>query len=149
MTPEEWEQVQDIIDRRPTIMKGNACPFYNLFHGLVYCATCGKSMQVRYEKVGRTGKNRFTGEMREPIDRAYYICQTYNRLGKNACTSHKIEARDLYNLVLKDIQELDESVLNRLISKILIGEVKKVDGQKVQEVRIVYNFVGEIPEIAA
>ena len=52
-------------------------------------------MQVRYEKVGRTGKNRFTGEMREPIDRAYYICQTYNRLGKNACTSHKIEARDL------------------------------------------------------
>ena len=47
------------------------------------------------------------------------------------------------------IEELDESVLNRLISKILIGEVKKVDSQKVQEVRIVYNFVGEIPEIAA
>ena len=63
-------------------------------------------MQVRYEKVGRTGKNRFTGEKREPIDKAYYICQTYNRLGKNACTSHKIEARDLFNLVLKDIQEL-------------------------------------------
>lgn len=42
------------------------------------------------------------------------------------------------------IQELDETVLNRLISKILVGEVKKVDGQKVQEVRIVYNFVGKI-----
>lgn len=244
-------------------MKGNSCPFYNLFHGIIYCATCGKSMQVRYEKVGRTGKNRFTGEIREPIDKAYYICQTYNRLGKNACTSHKIEARDLYNLVLKDIQELaktafkdadafyqwlssrmerrylldasqtqkecqrlesrnqeidgmflslytdkakgilteqrfmkltatleqeqeanqkrlqdlmlmmrhsdeqenevrtfikeirryatieelDEAVLNRLISKILVSEVKKIDGQKVQEVRIIYNFVGEIPEI--
>ena len=49
--------------------------------------------------------------MREPIDRAYYICQTYNRLGKNACTSHKIEARDLYNLVLKDIQELAEQAM--------------------------------------
>ena len=47
------------------------------------------------------------------------------------------------------IEELDESVLNRLISKILIGEVKKVNVQKVQEVKIVYNFVGEIPEIAA
>lgn len=47
------------------------------------------------------------------------------------------------------IEELDEAVLNRLICKILIGEVKKIDGQKVQEVRIVYNFVGEIPEIAA
>ena len=264
VTPEEWEQVQEIIDRRPTI-QGNSCPFYNLFHGLVYCATCGKSMQVRYEKVGRTGKNRFTGEMREPIDKAYYICQTYNRMGCKVCSSHKIEARDLYNLVLKDIQELaaqamkdadafyqrlssrmerrylvdasqtekerkrlesrnqeidgmflslytdkakgilteqrfmkltaaleqeqeanqkrlhdlavmqsradaqesevrtfikeirryaaieelDEAVLNRLISRILIGEVKKVDGQKVQEVRIVYNFVGEIPEMVA
>ena len=30
-----------------------------------------------------------------------------------------------------DVEELDEAVLNRLISKILIGEVKKVDGQKV------------------
>ncbi len=261
VTPVEWEQVQEIIDRRPTIMKGNACPFYNIFHGIIYCATCGKSMQVRYEKVGRTGKNRFTGKEREPIDKAYYICQTYNRLGKNACTSHKIEARDLYNLVLKDIQDLaamalrdadvfyqrlssrmerrymadasemqkeckrlearnqeidsmfmslytdkakgilteqrflkltatleqeqetnrkriqelvlamrrtdeqerdvrtfmqeirkyatiqvlDEAVLNRLISKIWVGEVRKVDGQKCQEVKIVYNFVGEIP----
>ena len=106
VSPEDWEKVQELIDRRPPIMEGNACPFYNLFHGIIYCATCGKSMQVRYEKVGRTGKNRFTGEEREPIDKAYYICQTYNRLGKNACTSHKVEARDLYNLVLKDIQEL-------------------------------------------
>lgn len=260
--PEEWQRVQEMIDGRPTIMEGNACPFYNIFHGIIYCATCGKSMQVRYEKVGRTDRNRFTGEKREPIDKAYYICQTYNRLGRNACTSHKIEARDLYNLVLKDIQELaalamkdadtfykrlssrmekrymadaselqkecdrltarnqeiddmflslyndkargvlteqrfmkltsaleqeqesnkkrlhdlgelmrqsdeqecdvrafiseirqyatiqelDEVVLHRLISRILVGEVKKVDGQKIQEVKIIYNFVGEILE---
>ena len=45
------------------------------------------------------------------------------------------------------IRDRDEAVLNRLISKILVGEVKKIDGQKVQEVRIIYNFVGEIPEI--
>ena len=42
------------------------------------------------------------------------------------------------------IQELDETVLNRLINRILVGEVKKVDGQKTQEVSIVYNFLGEI-----
>ena len=217
-------------------------------------------MQVRYEKVGRTDKDRRTGKEREPIDKAYYICQTYNRLGRNACTSHKIEARDLYNLVLSDIQEvaamalkdkeafydrlsqrmekqyladtdslkkeyeslaqrnqeiddtfislyadkakgiltekrflkltdamekeqesnqnrmqeiaaliseeehsegdvqmfmgeirryaaiteLDETVLNRLINRILIGKPKKVDGVRTQEVRIVYNFVGEL-----
>ena len=256
----EWDKVQQLIDRRPPIMKGNSCPYYNIFHGIVYCATCGKSMQVRYEKVGRTNKDRRTGKEREPIDKAYYICQTYNRLGKNACTSHKIEARDLYSLVLSDIQEvaamalkdkeafygrlsrrmekqyladtdslkkeyeslaqrnqeiddtfislyadkakgiltekrflkltdamekeqesnqnrmqeiaaliseeehsegdvqmfmgeirryatiteLDETVLNRLINRILIGEPKKVDGVTTQEVRIVYNFVGEL-----
>lgn len=260
--PDEWEQVQTLIDRRPPIMQGNDCPFYNLFHGLIYCATCGKSMQARYEKVGRTGKNRFTGEAREPIDKAYYTCQTYNRLGKDVCTSHKIEARDLYNLVLKDIQdlaalalnnsesfynrlsrqmerkyavdaseitreldrlearnqeidtlflnlytdkakgvlseqrfvkltatieqeqeenrrkmselvllqrrsneqeedigsfvreirqyatinELNETVLNRLITKITIGAIETVDGEKTQEVKIFYKFVGEIPD---
>ncbi|WWR17544.1 recombinase family protein [Lachnospiraceae bacterium JLR.KK009] len=233
VSPEDWEKVQELIDCRPPIMEGNACPFYNLFHGIIYCTTCGKSMQVRYEKVVRTGKNRFTGEEREPIDKAYYICQTYNRLGKDACTSHKVEARDLYNLVLKDIQELaamalkdvesfyqrissrmerryladasemekererlearnreiddmflnlytdkakgilseqrfvkltaamereqeenqkqlkelDEGILNRLISRILVGEVKKVDGEKFQEIKIIYNFVGEIPAV--
>ncbi|MBD5463780.1 MAG: DUF4368 domain-containing protein [Lachnospiraceae bacterium] len=260
VTPEEWGKVQEIVDRRTGIMQGNSCPYYNIFHGLIYCATCGKSMQARYEKVGRMAKDRRTGKEREPIDKAYYICQTYNRLGKNACTSHKVEARDLYNLVLKDIQdlaataltdkeafygrlsrrmekqyladmvslkkeyedlaqrnqeiddtfislyadkakgiltekrflkltdamekeqegnqkrmqeiaalireeehsegdvqmffreigryavitELDETVLNRLIKRILIGEPKKVDGVKTQEVRIVYNFVGEL-----
>lgn len=43
----------------------------------------------------------------------------------------------------------NSGILNRLISKILVGEVKKIDGQKVQEVRIVYNFVGEISEMTA
>ena len=42
------------------------------------------------------------------------------------------------------IRELDEAVLNRLINRIFIGEAQKKDGEKVQEVRIVYNFVGEI-----
>ena len=42
------------------------------------------------------------------------------------------------------ITELDETVLNRLINCILIGEPKKVDRVKTQEVRIVYNFVGEL-----
>ena len=50
-------------------MKGNNCPYYNIFHGIVYCATCGKSMQVRYEKIGRTNKDRRTGKEREPIDK--------------------------------------------------------------------------------
>ena len=52
------------------------------------------------------------------------ICQTYNRIGCKVYSSHKIEARDLYNLVLKDIQELAAQALKdanafcqRLISR--------------------------------
>ena len=265
ITREEWDRVQEIIDRRPPIMQGEPSPFYNLFHGLLYCADCGKSMQARYEKVGRKDVNRTTKAKREPIDKAYYICQTYNRLGCKVCPSHKIEARDLYNLVLADIQalaaqairdeetfyqrlvkklankyhtdaaslhkemnrllyrnqeiddtflslytdkskgilteqrflkltmameneqkennariseiqailrdsidqesdirqfiteicqyaeitELDEGILNHLIDRIMIGDVKKVNGEKVQEVRIFYNFVGEVGKMAA
>ncbi len=262
VSKEEWLRVQKIIDARPNVGVGNSCPYYNIFRGLIVCGTCGRSMQSRYEKVGRTAKNRFTGEMREPIDKAFYSCQTYNRSGKQACTSHKIEARDLYNLVLADIQsliaqvmtdpdsfydkllhkldgrqrsdigelqreydalaersneidqmiltlyedkvrgvitpqrfvsltekleneqkdarsrmqelwkelqvadgdnidakafieelkkhgsvqDLDEVLLHRLIDKIIVGERQVVDGEKVQEVTIRYNFVGEISE---
>ena len=42
------------------------------------------------------------------------------------------------------ITELDEAILNRLIDKIYISAVEVIDGEKVQKVRIVYNFVGEI-----
>lgn len=45
------------------------------------------------------------------------------------------------------IQELDETVLNRLINRILVGEIKKVDGQKTQEVKNIYNFIGDITHI--
>ena len=41
------------------------------------------------------------------------------------------------------IEELDEAVLNRLISRILIGEIKKIDGQRTQEVKELFTiFVG-------
>ena len=45
------------------------------------------------------------------------------------------------------IEKLDEAVLNRLISRIVVGKVKRTDGQKYQEVKIIYNFVGEIENI--
>ena len=42
------------------------------------------------------------------------------------------------------ITELDEAILNRLIDKMYISAVEIIDGEKVQKVRIIYNFVGEI-----
>ena len=45
---------------------------------------------------------------------------------------------------MQAITELDETILNRLIDKIFISVVEVIDGEKVQKVRIVYNFVGVI-----
>ena len=42
------------------------------------------------------------------------------------------------------ITELDEAILNQLIDKIYISAVEVIDGEKIQKVRIIYNFVGEI-----
>lgn len=40
------------------------------------------------------------------------------------CSSHKIEARDLYNLVLKDIQELAAQVM-----KDIVGFYQRLSGR--------------------
>ena len=42
------------------------------------------------------------------------------------------------------IEELDAALLNALIDKITVGEAKEVDGEKVQEVKIYYKFIGFI-----
>lgn len=44
------------------------------------------------------------------------------------------------------ITELDEVIVHRLIHNIVVGEKQVVDGDKIQRVRIVYNFVGELVE---
>ena len=53
-------------------------------------------------------------------------------------------AKDGQTYHYASITELYEAILNRLIDKIVISAVEVVDGEKVQKVRIAYNFVGEI-----
>ncbi len=42
------------------------------------------------------------------------------------------------------IEELTPEILNSFIEKIYIGEIEKYDGRKMQEVEIIYKFVGAI-----
>jgi len=43
-----------------------------------------------------------------------------------------------------DIQELTPIVLNKLIDRIEVGSQEVVDGQRQQEIRIVWRFAGEV-----
>ncbi len=43
-----------------------------------------------------------------------------------------------------NIQELTPEILNSFIEKIYIGETERYDGRKMQDVEIIYKFVGAI-----
>jgi hypothetical protein len=80
----------------------------NPFVGLLRCADCGQPMryQSRQYKHG---------------DGSSFLCGTYSRSGKNACTTHIIQEKALIALVLEDIRsnaalvELDEKAVIREI----------------------------------
>ena len=42
-----------------------------------------------------------------------------------------------------DIQELTAEVLREFVEKVFVHQTERVDGQKVQRIRIVYNCIGE------
>ncbi len=44
-----------------------------------------------------------------------------------------------------DLQELTAGIIRELITKIYVGDVRKVDGEKVQSIEIHYRFIGSLP----
>ena len=46
------------------------------------------------------------------IDCVQYSCNNYAKNGKNVCTSHNVEARDLFNAVLADINHFADMAVN-------------------------------------
>ena len=49
-----------------------------------------------------------------------------------------------YNKKYLDLQELDRETIDELIDHIEIGERTVIDGQKQQDIKIFYRFVGEV-----
>ena len=61
--------------------------------------------------------------------------------------AEKSDSIQRYTHLIKEyagIKELDAALLNRLIEKITVTEPKEVDGEKVQEIKIYYKFIGNI-----
>ena len=124
VSEEVWEQVQTMVDKRKC---NNKMGLYydNIFQGLVRCPKCGYAL---------TPKTDYRLKKKELIDFVHFSCSTYKKYGVNACSSHRIEARDLYNIVLEDIQyhgnmalSAKEDFVEKIIEKI---EVEKIDEGK-------------------
>lgn len=116
VSQEIFDTVQRLMDNR----RGkNKTGFVNIFAGVIKCPDCGYAM-------GSGKANR--AEHHELIDRIVYSCANYERYGNHSCTAHKIEARDLFNAVLKDINHFAEIALkNEKAVKMLHQKLMAVD----------------------
>ena len=91
---EDWELAQEMIDSRRCENKHNRY-YDNIFKGLVKCPDCNYSISANVD---------YRYKKKDIIDCVHYTCSTYRRKGTDACSSHRIDARDLYEIVLADIQ---------------------------------------------
>ena len=96
ISPEVWERTyQMAIDAaRPKRTKyGEISPYA----GFIYCRDCGFTM--RYQRKHQTFKNGKVATYES------YMCGSFSRSGKQACTSHYIPFPLLSELVLTDIRQ--------------------------------------------
>lgn len=89
ISKEDFEIVQSLLKRR-----GRKAPQNNKLYalsGFVKCGDCGRSMS-------RKCYHHSYGEY------AYYVCSTYVKIDKNACTKHSTRMDNLEKIVLSAIQ---------------------------------------------
>ena len=86
---EIFEKAQDILSRRTRTAPGEV--MMNLFAGLMRCADCGKAMNRK------TMKHSYGTYI-------YYVCSTFKKLDKGACTKHSVRLEKVEQAVLAAIQ---------------------------------------------
>jgi hypothetical protein len=114
--PEEWETVknthegivsQEVFDTVQSLITSrrstNKSGFDNIFAGIAKCADCG------YQLSAASANRRKRPEL---LDCIVYWCGNYTRYGNSSCSSHTIEARDLFEAVLADIKHHSSLALN-------------------------------------
>ena len=101
VTQEEFDTVQQLMTSRRR--EQNAGGFENIFAGIIKCADCGYALRAM---------NAHRRKRPEVIDCVQYSCNNYARNGKGVCTAHNVEARDLFNAVLADINRFADMAVN-------------------------------------
>ena len=140
-----WDTVVSIDEKRvrkPDTVGGAR----SIFVGLVYCADCGFKMQnqvknITYKRTGEVGRH------------GYFICGTYLRSGKTACTVHTTNEQALYQIVLEDIRSKAQYAAydrDRLLMQITRMKDKEQHSRRAsyeQELRITAARVKELERL--
>lgn len=120
-----------------------------------------KRLSERQEEIGKIIRKLYEDNVcgRITEERFDFLAKSYEDEGnelktkiqelKNALTSSVQDEEKLSKFlkVVKSytkIEELTPEILNSFIEKIYIGETEKYDGRKIQEVEIIYKFIGAI-----
>ena len=120
-----------------------------------------KRLSERQEEIGKIIRKLYEDNVNGRItdERFDFLAKSYEDEGndlktkiqefKNALAS-SVQNEEKLSKFLKvvksytEIEELTPEILNSFIEKIYIGETEKYDGRKMQEVEIIYKFVGAI-----
>lgn len=120
-----------------------------------------KRLSERQEEIGKIIRKLYEDNVNGRItdERFDFLAKSYEDEGndlktkiqelKNALAS-SVQDEEKLSKFLKivksytEIEELTPEILNSFIEKIYIGETEKYDGRKMQEVEIIYKFVGAI-----
>ena len=120
-----------------------------------------KRLSERQEEIGKIIRKLYEDNVNGRItdERFDFLAKSYEDEGndlktkiqelKNALAS-SVQDEEKLSMFLKvvksytKIEELTPEILNSFIEKIYIGETEKYDGRKMQEVEIIYKFVGAI-----
>ena len=88
-----WEQAQALmVERKDKNVRASAENKVHRYSGLLRCQDCGRTFLGRRIKL-KSG------------ERVEYLCDTYNRYGKEHCTAHAIREETLDELIFKELRE--------------------------------------------
>lgn len=108
---ENFEIAQSLITHqsRPTIKKNNTMP--SILAGFLICKDCSKQMQRKISPYQ---------------DKNYYnfLCSTYNKLGKDTCSSHLVREDVIHDILLTTINTIIKGMID---VEQAIKEKKKVE----------------------
>lgn len=141
---EIWDTVV-AIDQKRVRKSDTADGVRSIFTGLVYCADCEFKMRNQVE--------RFTYQDGRPGRYSSFICGSYSRSGKSACTIHTIYEDVLKQLVLADIREkaqYAEYDRERLLAQIIRMKDKELHSRTAsyeQELKTISARVSELERL--
>ena len=121
-----------------------------MLSGMLYCADCGQKLyQVRCKDW--------------TYDKYHFVCGTYRKI-KGGCKSHQIRNVAIEKILQDSIRQITSyardhesefvemvanksqaEIIREFIEKVYVYHPEKINGQKTQRVRIVWNCIGEIP----